>query len=150
MTAPLRILVVEDDAQLLGYMVCLLAGWGYHIDPARTATEALACCDRKCPEVVISDLILPGMGGLELLRALRSVEGCDIYFILITGYGSVSTAVRAIVEGADEVMVKPLKEQELLLLLQRYEAERSLRMARTERKADCDTAGPLGARGSHA
>lgn len=127
MTAPLRVLVVEDDAQLLGYLVCLLAGWGYQTDPARSATDALACCDRQCPDVVISDLVMPGMDGLELLHSLRSVKGCNIYFILITGHGTVSSAVRAIMEGADEVLVKPVKDVELLGMLQRYEADRSRR-----------------------
>jgi two-component system C4-dicarboxylate transport response regulator DctD len=124
MTAPLRILVVEDDAQLLGYLACLLAGWGYQIDPARSATDALTCCDRQCPDVVITDLVLPGMGGLELLQAVRAIPGCRIFSVLITGHGNVSTAVRAITEGADEVMVKPLREKELLAVLQRFEAKR--------------------------
>ncbi len=127
MTAPLRVLVVEDDALLLGYLACLLAGWGYQIDPARSATEALACCTRQCPDVVISDLMMPGMGGLELLHAMRSTENCRIYFILITGQGTVSSAVRAIMEGADEVLLKPVKDSELLLMLQRFEAERARR-----------------------
>lgn len=124
MTAPLRVLVVEDDAQLLGYLACLLAGWGYQIDPARSATDALECCDRNCPDVVISDMIMPGMGGLELLHAFKALKDCRIYFILITGHGTVSTAVRAVMEGADQVLVKPLKETELMGILQRVDAER--------------------------
>jgi two-component system C4-dicarboxylate transport response regulator DctD len=124
MTAPLRILVVEDDSQLLGYLACLLAGWGYQIDPARSATDALACCDRQCPDVVITDLVLPGMGGLELLQAVRAIAGCRVFSILVTGHGNVSTAVRAITEGADEVMVKPIKEKQLFSVLQRYESGR--------------------------
>lgn len=124
MTAPLRVLVVEDDAQLLGYLACLIAGWSYKVDPAHSATNALACCDRQCPDVVISDLVMPGMDGLELLHALRSVKGCSIFFILITGHGSVSQGVRAIMEGADEVLTKPLNEVELLGILQRFDAKR--------------------------
>jgi DNA-binding NtrC family response regulator len=129
MTAPLRILVVEDDAQLLGYLVCLLAGWGYQIDPARSATDALECCGRNCPDVVISDMIMPGMGGLELLHAFKEIPDCHIYFILITGHGTVSSAVRAVMEGADQVLVKPLKETELMGILQRVDAERVTRSA---------------------
>ena len=127
MTAPLRILVVEDDAQLLGYLACLLAGWGFEIDPARSATDALLSCASKCPDVVISDLMMPGMGGLELLHAMRAIPGCRILFILITGYGTVSGAVRAIMEGADEVMVKPVDESALLGHLRRFEIERVVR-----------------------
>lgn len=124
MNAPLRILVVEDDAQLLGYLCTLLVGWGYRVEPARSATEALSGCDRECPDVVISDLLMPGMGGIDLLKALRGIKGCSIYFILLTGYSSVVSAVNAIMEGADEVFTKPLKEQELLAKLQTFEASR--------------------------
>ncbi len=127
MTAPLRILVVEDDAQLLGYLACLLAGWGFEIDPARSATDALASCDRRCPDVVISDLMMPGMGGLELLHALRAIPDCHILFILITGHGTVPGAVRAIMEGVDEVMVKPIDESLLLGTLRRFATERATR-----------------------
>lgn len=125
MTAPLRILVVEDDAQLLGYLACLLAGWGFDVEPSRSATDALACCDRRCPDVVISDLVMPGMGGLELLRALRAIPNCTIFFILITGHGTVPGAVRAIMEGVDEVMVKPIDENALHAMIRRFEVQRS-------------------------
>lgn len=121
MTAPLRILVVEDDAQLLGYLANLLVGWGFDIDPARSATDALVSCERRCPDVVISDLMMPGMGGLELLHALRAIPDCCILFILITGHGTVPRAVRAIMEGVDEVMVKPIDEHALLETLRRFE-----------------------------
>lgn len=121
---PLRVLVVEDDVQLLGYLSYLLAGWGYRVEPARSGTDALACCQRQCPDVVISDFVMPGMSGLELLHALKEVKGCEgIYFVLITGNGTISDAVRAIMEGAHEVLVKPLKDMELLGMLQRYEAK---------------------------
>ncbi len=129
MTAPLRVLVVEDDAQLLGYLAVLLDGWGFNVDPVRSVTDALASCDRQCPDVVISDLMMPGMGGLELLHSLRAVPDCHILFILITGYGSVSGAVRAIMEGVDEVMVKPLDESALLGLLRRFDTERAIKEA---------------------
>jgi DNA-binding response OmpR family regulator len=122
--APLRVLVVEDDPQTLGYVCALLAGWGYAVDPARSATAALDAMDRECPDVVLSDLLMPGMDGLELLRSIRAIKNCAISFILITGHGSVSVAVGAIMEGADDVLVKPLDELALFGLLQRYEATR--------------------------
>jgi DNA-binding NtrC family response regulator len=129
MTAPLRILVVEDDAQLLGYLACLLAGWGFESDSALSATDALASCDRRCPDVVISDLMMPGMGGLELLHALRAIPDCHILFILITGHGTVPGAVRAIMEGVDEVMMKPIDEAALLAILRRFDVQRKKRGA---------------------
>jgi CheY-like chemotaxis protein len=133
MTSPLHVLVVEDDVDLMAYFCALVASWGFTCDQASSATSALRAAETRCPDVVLSDLVMPGMDGLELLKALRSVKArckvcqrpqCTMFFVLITGYGSVSEAVRAIMEGADEVLVKPIKEVQLFGLLQRVDAQR--------------------------
>jgi CheY-like chemotaxis protein len=123
-----RVLVVEDDPPTLGYLAMLLQSWGYDVCCAGTATAAVDLIHAKCPSVIISDLILPGMDGVELLRELRIAPkraGCEVgdpLFILLSGQATVSSAVRAIMEGADEVLVKPLDEMKLLSILQRFEA----------------------------
>ena len=124
MTSPLHILVVEDDVQMLGYLCALVAGWGFTCEPTKSAAEGIAAAERRCPDVVISDLVMPGMDGLEMLKALRSVKNCSIFFMLITGRGSVTEVVRAIQDGADEVLVKPVNEPDLLAMLRRVEAKR--------------------------
>lgn len=128
--SPLHVLVVEDDVQMLNYLCELLEGWGFHCDPAKSAREALAAVAKKCPDVVISDLLMPGMGGIELLHALREAKNCPpLFFVLITGQGTVHDVVRAVEEGADEVFIKPIKEPQLLGVLQRIEANRQVRPA---------------------
>lgn len=124
--APLRVLVVEDDPQALGFLCALIADWGYLCDPARSASVALDLMRTKCPDVVLSDLVMPGMDGIELLKTIRSICDCSLSsFVLITGHGSVSSAVRAIMEGADEVLVKPVNEVELRAVLKLAEARKS-------------------------
>src|SRR5215467_15402977 len=130
-----RVLVVEDDPQMLGYLAGLLESWGYDVRRAGSATAAVESVRESCPNIILSDLLLPGMDGVELLRQLRTTSPCAEkqppatcfpLFILLTGQTSVSSAVRAIMEGADEVLVKPLDEVRLLTLLQNYEAQSKL------------------------
>jgi ActR/RegA family two-component response regulator len=61
------------------------------------------------------------MDGLDLLRAIRAIKDCVVFFILLTAYGTVSVAVEAITDGADEVLTKPLDEEALCVMLQRVE-----------------------------
>jgi len=105
-----RILVVEDDPSLLDMICVLLDSWGYETDRARSGAEALARIEAQCPDIVISDLVMPGsLNGIELLTAIRTHrQECVIFFILLTGYATVENAVDAIRRGADEVMIKPL------------------------------------------
>ena len=123
MTA-LRVLVVENDPQSLGYLCALIAGWGYRVEPARSASAALQAMKSECPDIVLSDLVMPGMDGLELLRSIRAIKDCKSAFILLTGHGTVPEAVRAIMEGADDVLIKPLDEAAFLAQLQRYDRGR--------------------------
>jgi two-component system, NtrC family, response regulator HydG len=88
-----------------------------------TAAGASALRRRKVPEdarstVVIGDLRLPGMGGIELLKRAKTASP-DIEVILITGYGTVETAVEALKEGAYHFIAKPLKKAQLLRFVER-------------------------------
>ena len=121
MTTPARVLVVEDDVDTLNMWQHILSSWGYDVDGAHSAPSALAKIQDKCPDVIISDLVLPGMSGIELLKRLRSTKpDCRIFFVLATGQACVSSAVAAIAEGAAEVLLKPVNFEELHETLKRY------------------------------
>lgn len=113
-----RVLVVEDDQATLTFLMELLRGWGYDTDGALTGTGALERMARRCPDVVISDLVMPGMSGLDLLQAIRAQEDCRVTFFLITGKCSVSVGVEAIERGADECLLKPFEPETLLARLE--------------------------------
>lgn len=103
-----RILVVEDDPDALRMFMEVLTAWGYDVDGATSGEQALQRMRTNCPDVVLSDLMMPCMTGLELLQAIRAMDDCRVSFFLITGHGGVSVAVNAINEGADEYLAKPI------------------------------------------
>lgn len=110
---PARVLVVEDDRAALTALVEMLQSWGYCTSAATSAAGALAEIQRNCPDVVLSDLVMPGMDGLELLRAIRAIPDCAVAFFMITGAASASVAINAIGCGADECMLKPVDQDDL-------------------------------------
>lgn len=114
----MRVLLVDDDAAALEMMRALFASWGYTVDSALTGRTAIELVKVHCPDFIISDLIMPGMSGLELLKALKT-DHCKAVFIMLTGYGTVRRGVEAIEAGADEVLLKPLDVEALRTALVR-------------------------------
>jgi DNA-binding NtrC family response regulator len=112
-----RVLVVEDDAaQRLGLQQ-LLRGWGFDADAASDGREALERIAAERPTIVLSDLVMAGMGGLELLRALKGQPDTDIAVVLLTGQGTVETAVEAMKQGANDYICKPIDPNSLRIML---------------------------------
>jgi DNA-binding NtrC family response regulator len=121
-----RVLVVEDDRATRAGLTELLRAWGYTADDAADGEEGLRRFTEFRPAVVVSDLVMPRMGGLELLRALGP-ELEDVSFILLTAQGSVETAVEAMKIGAYDYLTKPVDPQRLRILLDRVvERQRTL------------------------
>jgi len=129
----LKILIVDDEEPARQGLTALLARWGYDVDEAGDGREALAKAAAGLPSVVLSDLVMPKMDGLELLRALKT----DVPFasvILLTGQGSIDTAVTAMREGAYDYLTKPVDVARLRLLIpkaaERGEALREVALLR--------------------
>src|SRR5689334_772078 len=94
-----RVLVAEDDAaQRLGLQQ-LLKSWGYTVEAAQDGQDALDKVPAFRPTIVLSDLVMPRLGGLELLTALKQ-DDPDVTVVLLTAQGTVETAVTAIKQGA--------------------------------------------------
>jgi two-component system response regulator FlrC len=118
------VLIVEDDVDTMRYMTSLLRGWGHSVIQAVCGVDALDMIHQNCPDVVISDLIMPGMNGHELLVEIRKLANtCPVTFILLTGYPTVTSVVNAVTEGADEVLLKPLDPERLRTILDTIEKE---------------------------
>ena len=94
-----RVLVVEDDPATRLGLTELRGAWGFVTDAAADGEEALQRITAFRPSIVISDLVMPRMGGMDLLRALKA-EGGDVIVVILTAQGTVETAVEAIKEGA--------------------------------------------------
>src|SRR5689334_24004294 len=108
-----RVLVVEDDAaQRLGLQQ-LLKSWGYSVDVATDGRQAIDKISSDRPAIVLTDMVMPGMGGMDLLKTLKAQDDTDITVVLLTAQGSVETAVEAIKQGAYDYLTKPVDPQRL-------------------------------------
>ncbi|HEY7476509.1 MAG TPA: sigma-54 dependent transcriptional regulator [Vicinamibacterales bacterium] len=131
-----RILLVEDDAAQRVGLQQLLTSWGYTVDVAVNGAEALAKVGDARPTIVLSDLIMPEMGGLDLLRALKQQDDADLTVVLMTAQGTVESAVEAIKQGAYDYLSKPVDPQRMKILLdqiiQRHDTLREMRVLRRQ------------------
>lgn len=103
-----RILIVDDEATIRASLLEALAADGYETDAAESGEEALARCHATAYDLVVTDLKLPGVSGLEILQALRN-QGKQTPVIMMTAYGDVDTAVSAMRLGAYDFIAKPFK-----------------------------------------
>ena len=118
----LTLLVVDDEAAMREVLEMRLTEWGHRVLLAGDGAEARATAERERPDAVISDVQLPGLGGLELLQALKA-GGSDRPVILITAYGSIDEAVEAMKLGARDFLTKPLDYAKLHATLEALAAE---------------------------
>ncbi|MCG3130749.1 MAG: Regulatory protein AtoC [Phycisphaerae bacterium] len=129
MSAPTtRILAVDDSANTLEVIERNLRAAGYVVFTARGADEAIPLLAQESPDLVITDLKMPRVGGLELIRHVRA-QAPDTAVIMITGFGTIESAVEAIKEGAEEYLTKPFTEDELLAAVRRTLDKQRLRRA---------------------
>jgi DNA-binding NtrC family response regulator len=120
-----RVLIVEDDAAARTGLEQLLRTWGFVAESASDGEEALRKVSSFRPAIVISDLVMPRMNGLELLRALQA-EDPSIVTLLLTAQGTVETAVEAMKEGAYDYLTKPVDLQRLKILLDKIVERQSM------------------------
>src|SRR6185369_6359275 len=129
-----RVLIVEDDPATRTGLAELVQAWGFQTAEAAEGEEAMRKVTTFRPAIIVSDLVMPRMGGADLLRALKD-QLSDITFILLTAQGTVESAVEAIKEGAYDYLSKPVDPQRLQILLQKsVERQETLREVRNLRR----------------
>src|SRR3954452_2433393 len=129
-----RVLIVEDEPSTRVGLTELVRTWGFTTDAAADGEEALQRITTFRPAIIISDLVMPRMGGLELLRALKE-DGGAYTVVILTAQGTVETAVEAIKEGAYDYLTKPIEPQRLKILLDKIvERQDTLREVKVLRK----------------
>ena len=111
------ILVVDDDKSILRTFTRILEKSGYAIETAETGKEAMEKAENRHYDLALVDIRLPDMDGTDLLAKLKK-QLVNTVKIMITGFPSLETGVKALDEGADAYLVKPVKPQELLVLLE--------------------------------
>lgn len=113
-----RILVVDDEASARNALSEILIDEGYKVRTAADGFRALAAAGEFSPDVILTDLKMPGVDGLSLLARLREDQS-DAAGILMTAFGAVESAVEAMRAGASDYLTKPLNSDELLVVLER-------------------------------
>ena len=117
-----RILVVDDNARARQSMADVLKAAGHDVESSASALEALRLLDRQSFDVILTDLQMPGMNGLEFIRALES-RGCEAQVAMVTAFASVSSAVEAMRHGAFDYIEKPFDAEQLEQLVARALAQ---------------------------
>lgn len=125
MTDSLRVLLVEDDATVRAGSVQALQLAGLDVQGFASAEPALKALAPHFPGIVVTDVKLPGMSGLELLTAAKAVDP-ELPVILVTGHGDITMAVQAMRDGAYDFIAKPYSSEQLVEVVQRALATRSL------------------------
>jgi len=123
-----RILVVDDERSLTVLLTRILIRSGYQVKSAGSGIKALNTIDEFSPNLVITDLKMPDISGLELLKKVRS-EKPEIDFIILTAYATVENAVEAMKKGALDYLIKPLKDPDELRIAVSRVLERQTLMA---------------------
>jgi len=118
---PPLLLLVDDDEVFRTRLARAFTRRGYDVRAAADADEALALARAESPELAVVDLRMPGRSGLELLRDLRALDPTT-RVVVLTGYGSIATAVEAMRLGATHYVPKPADVDEILLAFARAEA----------------------------
>src|SRR5687768_10713901 len=108
-----RVLVVDDDAAIRSTLARSLGAEGYAVDVAADGHEAIKAARDQTPDLVVLDLMLPGLTGLDVCRRLRAAEH-HLPIVLLTARDAVADRVTGLEAGADDYLVKPFAFEELL------------------------------------
>ncbi len=129
-----RVLIVEDDAAQRVGLQQLVKRWGFVVEIATDGDEAMETIAAFKPDIILSDLVMPKMGGLELLNAIQAQPN-DITVVIMTAQGTVESAVEAIKHGAYDYLTKPIDLQRLKILLdQVVERQQTLKHVKVLRR----------------
>ncbi|MEX2581654.1 MAG: sigma-54 dependent transcriptional regulator [Gemmatimonadota bacterium] len=144
MKRKVRILIVDDEPGLRDVISARLEHTGYECRAVGSVDEAETSLERFAPDVVLTDVVMRGATGLELLRRLKSGPRRRLPVVLMTAHGTIDLAVDAIKEGAEDFLTKPLDDERLTTLLASIVADLDRRREGEQLEAALDGWGKLG------
>jgi PAS domain S-box-containing protein len=140
-THPARILLADDNADMRDYLVRLLTSAGWEVEAVADGEAALAAARRRRPDLLLADVMMPGLGGLELAGALRRErQFAELPVLLLSARAGEEARIEGLELGADDYLVKPFAARELLaraaslLALARLRRDAAERVRRSERR----------------
>ena len=120
-----RVLVVDDEPMIVSLLSSILRSKGWDVTEARSGTDGIDQLDRARFDVILTDLVMPGESGIDLLRASKEIHP-DVEVILMSGYATADTAIEAMRNGAFHYIMKPLKPDEVVNLVEKAYSHRQL------------------------
>ncbi|MEN6318071.1 MAG: response regulator [Syntrophaceae bacterium] len=121
-----RILIVDDEENIREILTEYLDEFGYDVTSAINGKDALQIYNKERFDIILSDLVMKPMDGMELLGEIKKLDQ-DAIFIMITGYPSVDSAMEAIKKGARDYITKPFNIDEIKIKIERALLERSMK-----------------------
>jgi len=126
LTYPLkRVLVVDDEPMIVSLLSTILREKGWDVTEAQSGSDGIDQLDRASFDVILTDLVMPGESGIDLLRAAKEIHP-DVEVILMTGYANADTAIEAMRNGAFHYIMKPLKTDDVMSLVEKAYSQRQL------------------------
>ena len=120
-----RVLVVDDEPMIVSLLSSVLQSKGWDVTEARSGTEGIDQLDRGRFDVILTDLVMPGDSGIDLLRASKEIHP-DVEVVLMSGYATADTAIEAMRNGAFHYIMKPLKPEEVVNIVEKAYSQRQL------------------------
>lgn len=127
MTLKPSILVVDDEEIMRDVMTMLFEAEGYHVTTAESGEKGLERVREECFDLVLLDLMMPGVGGLETLEEMLEIDS-DLVVVMITAFASIENAVAATKLGAFDFITKPFKNEEMLVVVKNGLKKRALEL----------------------
>ena len=121
-----KILLIDDEEAIVRLLAMSLRADGYEVVTAMNGEEGVAVFKEASPEVVLTDIKMPGMDGIEVLKTVKTLNP-DIEVIIITGHGDIDSAIEALKYGASDFINKPIREAALSIALRRAEEKLDIR-----------------------
>ena len=125
-----KILLIDDEPDIVRVLSMSLKADGYDVIPAHSGTEGIEVFERERPDIVLTDIKMPGMDGIQVLKKIKSIEP-QSEVIIITGHGDIDNTIEALQYGASDFINKPVRDEALAIALKRaqdkLEIKRQLR-----------------------
>ena len=128
-----RILVVDDEVSIRRALEKFLEGLGYAVSTASNGQEALEVCEKTAVDLALTDLVMPKMDGIELIRKLKSIDP-QMMALVMTGFGTITSAVEAMKAGAYHYLTKPFELEDVAALVRTALEHKKLREENRELK----------------
>ncbi|MGD2185686.1 MAG: response regulator [Desulfobacterales bacterium] len=139
-----KLLLIDDEPDILRVLSMSLKADGYDVVSAKNGPEGIEAFEQEKPDIVITDIKMPGMDGIEVLKKVKNLKA-DTEVIIITGHGDIENAIEALKHGASDFINKPVRDEALAIALKRarekFDIKQQLKKYTTdlERKVDAAT-----------